>query len=142
MATEPRAKNAINPLNVRDRLEELRQLQDGWADGMQDAADWGNGYGKAPVHGGLSWLADEFDRRYPDDIPLPYTYPTPEGGVQLEWSLGDCEASLEIDLGRRTAEWHCTDLQSDGFSARDLDLTASESWAWLAAELRRLEPVA
>ena len=140
MATESRSENALNPLNVRSRLDDFRKLQDGWADGLQYAGDWGNGYGKAPSHAGLDWLADMFDRCYPGDVPLPYTYPTPEGGVQMEWSLGNYEVSLEIDLARHIAEWHCTDMNSDRYFARDLDLTASESWSWIACEVQRLEP--
>ena len=140
MATESRAGNANNPLNVRNRLAEFRKLQDGWADGLQHAGDWGSGYGKALSHAGLDWLADTFEQCYPADIPLPYTYPTPEGGVQMEWSLEHYEVSLEIDLAQHIAEWHCTDMCSDRYFARDLDLTTSESWTWIAGEILRLEP--
>ena len=65
----------LHPLDVPARLDELRDMKDGWADGMQHASDWGSGYGKAPSHGGLDWLADKFTSEYPDDLPLPSRIP-------------------------------------------------------------------
>lgn len=61
---------ALDPLDVRARLDDLRALSDGWLDGT----------GVAPPHAGLDWLASAFDRHFPDDLPLPHLYPTPEGG--------------------------------------------------------------
>ena len=39
----------INAQEIRARLDHFRKLEDGCADGMQHASDWGNGYGKAPT---------------------------------------------------------------------------------------------
>lgn len=128
-----------HPLDVPAQLNEFRELQDGWADGMQVASNWGNGYGKAPDHAGLDWLSDTFERHYPDDVPLPYAYPTPEGGVQIEWSLGPYEADVEINLEARTGEWHCFDLDTDDSDMRDLRLSDPADWNWLAEEIRRIE---
>ena len=64
----------MDPLHVPARLDELRSMQDSWLEGE----------GKASPHSGLDWLSDAFQSQYPDDIPLPYTYPTFEGGVQCE----------------------------------------------------------
>ena len=121
-------------LNIRARLDELRQLTDGWADGMQAAADWGNGYGKAPSPAGLDWLAAGFDRHYPDYAPLPFLYPTPEGGVQVEWSLGPQDISLEVNLATGQAWWHRLDLSTDNDAERDLTLDTA-GWQWLVGEL-------
>ena len=131
-----------HPLDVARQLSELKGLQDGWADGMQVAAKWGNGYGKAPNHAGLDWLADSFDRYYPDDAPLPYTYPTPEGGVQLEWSLGPFEISLEINLASHSAEWFWVEIPTDAEGERMLNLDVADQWAWFASEIRRLDRAA
>ena len=38
----------LHPLDVPARLDEFRDMKDGWADGMQHPSDWGNGYGRAP----------------------------------------------------------------------------------------------
>ena len=128
-----------HPLDVTARLDELRELEDGWADGMQyPPSDWGNGYGKAPAHSGLDWLSEAFDRHYPDDAPLPYTYPTPEGGIQIEWSLGPYEASVEIDLESHSAEWDVVDIPGDTSEEKMLNLDDAEDWTWFASEVRRL----
>ena len=105
----------LDPLDVPARLDELRAMQDGWLDGA----------GKAPSHAGLDWLADAFARHYPDDAPLPYAYPTPEGGVQFEWTLGVHDISLEVNLNDRTAIWHRLDLSdvSDEGQEQELNLT-------------------
>ncbi len=123
-------------LDIKRRLAELRDLEDGWADGMQNVRDWGSGFGKAPSHDGLDWLAAQFERFYPDDAPHPYLYPTPEGGVQAEWSLGDIESSLEIDIDAHTAEWFCTDLSTDFLEERVVNLDDPVDWQWVADQLR------
>ena len=136
MATRPPTEKALHPLDVPSRLDEFRSLRDGWADGMQYAGDWGNGYGKAPSHAGLDWLAAAFTRHYPADAPLPYTYPTPEGGVQMEWSLGVQEISLEIDLETGQGWWHRLDMSTTDDAEQDLTLDAA-GWQWLGAEIIR-----
>jgi hypothetical protein len=129
----------LDPLDVPARLDEFRDMKDGWAEGMQYAGDWGSGYGKAPSPAGLDWLARSFESFYPVDGQLPYTYPTPEGGVQVEWSLGSNEISLEIDLTNHTGEWHRLDLNTNISDAKSLDLEYPSAWVWLAEEVQRLE---
>ena len=145
MATEMQSNKAgaaapaTDVLNVNERLDSFKQIEDGWADGMQPASQWGNGYGKAPSHKGLDWLKQQFAVHYPDDLPRPYLYPTPEGGVQVEWSVGPHEASLEIDLDSRSAEWYCLNLETDESQERNSDLNLPSEWRWLTDELLRLE---
>ena len=125
----------LDPLDVTAQLDDLRNLKDGWADGMQTAGDWGNGYGKAPNHEALDWLDAKFADEYPDDLPRPYIYPTPEGGVQFEWSLGSREVSLDIDFHTRVGYWHSMDMISLSDEERDLDLDDAREWAWLISEI-------
>lgn len=120
-------------LDIKRRLTELRDLKDGWADGMQNVRDWGSGFGKAPSQDGLDWLAAQFERFYPNDAPRPRIYPTPEGGVQVEWSLGD----LEIDIDAHTAEWFSADLNADSSEERILNLDNPTDWQWVTNQLRR-----
>ncbi len=129
----------IAPLDIAAQLDRLRNLKDGWADGMQHPRDWGKGYGKAPSHEGLDWLGDTLEREYPDDLPLPRIYPTPEGGVQMEWTLGGFVAVLEVNLDGREGEWLWFDIASEDEDEESLNLDDSDSWSWLAAEIRRLE---
>ena len=128
-----------DPLDISRQLADMKRLKDGWADGMQPADQWGNGYGKAPAHHELNWLAAQFANRYDAGFPKPYLYPTPEGGVQAEWPIGSNEASLEIDLTTHTAEWYCLDFHADASTENLLDLDNAKSWDWITHELRRME---
>ena len=129
---------ALEPLDVTAQLDGLRNLKDGWADGVQYAGDWGKGYGKAPSHVGLDWLSARLADEYPDDLPRPYIYPTPEGAVQLEWPIGSNEAEIEVNLIDHSGEWYRSDVASDDEDEKTLDLNDANSWAWIVAELRRL----
>ena len=73
---------------------------------------------------------------YPDDAPLPYTYPTPEGGISMEWSAGNNAGILEIDLDAHSAEWLWFDRDSDDECERTLNMDESADWRWLASEIR------
>jgi hypothetical protein len=117
----------LDALDVPARLDELRVLRDGWLDGI----------GRAPTRKGLDWLAGAFTDRYPDDLRLPFIYPTAEGGIQAEWSLDPHEITLEIDLVSHQGEWHALNMVTGDEEARDLDLDAIEAWQWLAAQIRQ-----
>jgi hypothetical protein len=118
----------LDPLDIPTRLEELKVLRDGWLDGR----------GIALPHAGLDWLANEIDNRYSEDLPLPYVYPVAEGGVRLEWSIGPEEVSLEIDLGRRSGDWHALNLETDEEEARTLDLDDETAWSWVIDRLTEM----
>jgi hypothetical protein len=79
----------LDPLDVPARLESLGLLRDGWLDGK----------GTRLSASGLAWLSNTWEEVWPDDSPLPHVYPTPEGGLQLEWSvpLGSITAEVELD---------------------------------------------
>ena len=129
---------AVDPLDIARQLDGMRGMEDGWADGMQHASRWGEGYGKAPSAEGLAWLAEQFKANYPADLPRPYLCPTPEGLVQAEWTLAAYEVSLAIDLIARSAEWHCLDHYTGQSDKRRLDLNKKAAWKRLDAEVRRL----
>ena len=121
----------LDPLDIRGRLDELRSLEDGWLDGV----------GIAPGSDELEWLAAGFDRHYPDDLPLPYLYPTVEGGVRAEWSLSEYEISLEINLVTHRADWHRLNLETHTDDTQELDLDNENDWAWIASEVRLMAKV-
>ena len=118
----------LHPLDVPARLDEFRDLRDGWIDGE----------GIAPTQAGIDWLADAFTNNYRKDAPLPFTYAMPSGGVQFEWSLGNLEVSLEVDLSTRRAVWHWLDMDTSRDYERELDLAVAANWEWLGIELARL----
>ena len=120
----------LHPLDVHARLDEFRNMRDGWYDGED---------GKAPPHSGLDWLSEAFRRGYPDDIPLPYTYPTFDGGVQCEWGIGQFCLEIEIDLDARKGEWLWFDLKAnflEDYEDKVLNLDDAGAWAWMANRIR------
>lgn len=119
---------SLDPLDVECRLEELAELRDGWLDGK----------GRAPDPIGLRWLALAFDAALDPIVPLPYLYPTAEGGIQAEWMLEDWEASLDIDLDRRCADWQAYNVASRECREQEIDLSEEEGWRTLNHELHRL----
>lgn len=121
----------LDPLDIPVRVDELRLLEDGWLDG----------HGKAPSHADLDWLITVFQEQYPTDLRLPYLYPTEEGGIQAEWSMGSIEISLAIGLRTHIANWHELNLDTGNEVARELNLTRQDDWQWLAARIRRAPEV-
>ena len=133
-------------LDFSRQLDSMRHLEDGWADGISYFPNRGKCETRAPSHAGLDWLAGALNSRYPKDLPRPYLYPTPEGGVQAEWSLGVQEISLEIDLETHASYWHRSDFTDkfcdDNDEERHMSLDEDESWHWFIAEIRRFAELA
>ena len=121
----------LDPLDIGARIDEFKLLKAGWLDGQ----------GIAPSHSGLDWLTGAMNRFYPDDLPLPYLYPTPEGGIQAEWSHKPWEISLEINLDARMGNWHALNLDDDAEQIETLNLDDASSWQWLNGEIRRYAEV-
>ena len=117
----------LDPLDIPARLDEFRDMKDGWLEGE----------GVAPSLEGLDWLAAGFDRHFPNDLPLPYLYPTPEGGVQAEWSLSENEISLEVDLVTHQGTWHRLEMNTHADDVQELKLD-DNGWAWIVAEIRKM----
>lgn len=114
---------------IAARLDDLRALKNGWLDAR----------GIAPSSQGLDWLAECLSCDCPDNCPLPYLYPTADGGVQAEWSIGAYEITLEIDLDHRAGEWHSLDTRTQADDWKELDLAQPESWTVIATEIERMQ---
>lgn len=119
----------LDPLDVPARLDEFRTLKNGWLEGR----------GVPPPPQGLDWLSSQFSKLYPDDLALPYAYPLEDGGVLFEWPFDQGEASLDIDLARRTAEWHWLNKSTGEESERQFDLSREEQWTQLGELIREQE---
>ena len=121
--------DTLDPLDVDARLDRFRTLQDGW---LEDG-------GVAPDHEGLDWLSDVFKRYYPDDLQLPRTYPTVEGGVSLEWSAGKRDIDIEVNLVDRVGEWYVFNKDSKrGEEEKRLNLDRPDDWKWVDERLQNL----
>ena len=120
---------SLDPQDVTLRLEELSKLQDGWLDGR----------GTAPHKDSLPKLAKLFDTSFDSDLPLPFFYPTPEGGLQAEWNLGDWSVTLEIALPGMNADYQALNLGTGASRELAFSLASSDEWARLNANLKELE---
>jgi hypothetical protein len=116
-------------LNTTLRLAELAKLKDGWLDGK----------GRAAAKEKLDWLASSFHAWFDAGLPLPYLYPTAEGGIQAEWTLSGWEVSLEIDLETQQGDYQAFNLRSDECNEFSLSLRESEGWNHLNEALKQLE---
>lgn len=125
----PALKQGGNPMDIDARLRELAQLQDGWLDGK----------GRALDSAALEKLARLFGENFSSDLPEPHLYPTPEGNVQAEWTLGAWEVSLEIVLGDFSAEFHAVHTNTGEERSRNLLLGSTTGWRTLNTDLGALK---
>lgn len=118
----------LDELDPGARLDEFRNLKAGWLHGK--------GMPLSPQ--GLDWLSRQFDAHYPETAPTPYLYPTAEGGVQAEWSLGTHEISLDIDLTSHQAQWHLLNLSTETEQFESINLNRTADWQQLVSRLIQL----
>ncbi|MCO5250955.1 MAG: hypothetical protein M9949_05990 [Candidatus Kapabacteria bacterium] len=111
------------PLDLSSRLTELSFLKSGWLDGE---------IGNAIDKDGLEWLIEAFETNYNSEaLPLPATFPTPEGNIQFEWSVNDYEVSLKVEIPTKKAEFYAIQITTESETAHDLDLDKPEAWIML-----------
>ena len=122
----------LDPLDIGARLDELRTLPAGWLDGVE---------GEPLSASGLDWLMRELEGHYPEELPLPWLFPTAAGGVQAEWSIGGKEVSLDIDLQSRVGCLHILDVATEDDQEEQLELSSGESWRQLFERLQSLVDV-
>jgi hypothetical protein len=115
----------LDPLDVESRLEELAELNPGWLDGKGLALD----------RNSLQMLARDFENCFDPTLPLPYLYPTAEGGVQAEWSINQWEISLEIDLRQRSAQYQALFLPDQHTEEALFNLADQADWLLLSSAL-------
>ena len=60
--------------------------------------------------GALGVLIEMFDRRFDPNLPFPYMCSTALDRVHAEWTIGDCEISLEFSLPSLSAKLHAVSL--------------------------------
>jgi len=103
------------------RYDNMKNLQDGWMDGKGIAIDCT----------ALTRLIQMFDEHFSSNLPMPYMYPTLEGGVQAEWTIGNWEVSLEINLSSFLTEYHAVNIVSRETHELSLILsTEDDNYDW------------
>lgn len=110
----------IHDLEVR--VAELKQLEKGWLDG--DQGDVLDHSGLEKVQGFLAALADQ------EELPIPYLYPTVEGSLRAEWTIGTWELSAVINLADGSANLDAVD--ADTGAGKESSLTLFEADGRLA----------
>ena len=118
----------LDPNNVPARLEEFTTLKEGWLDGA----------GSVPGAAGIEWLIEAWQANYPDDLPLPFAYPTEEGGVRFEWTIGKWEVSADMNLPDRTVELFGSKMGEELDVDITLNLAEAGGWAGLAESIAQL----
>jgi hypothetical protein len=113
---------------ILNRLEELKALNHGWLDRKKSFA-----LNKT----GIDWLSKTFQHNYADEYITPYIYPTPEGSVQVEWSVNDWEITLEVDLEQHQGQWHALNVVSEQEEKKTLNLNKFDEWEWVTAEITK-----
>ena len=105
------------------RLDELCELEENW-----------NSYGSKSLDTSRIWLARtmlvtlvEMHR-----CPVPYLYPTNDGGLRVEWTRGPKELSLELDLTTFEGYYHVLDTKNDRDYDLDLDMSLATNFQVLA----------
>lgn len=94
----------------------LATHRDGWLDGKGIAINQAQG----------DQLTDWFAQHFSDEVPPPRLYPTPEGGVLAEWTIGDWETSVEFEFEPFSAELHDYNLVSEELRADSFALEHGE----------------
>lgn len=105
---------------MKERLNELSQLEDGWFDGE----------GLAPLADSMSWLEEAWCT-HAAHLPEPYIYPTLEGGLSLEWDKPGNGLTLELDLATKQGRASLEEAEEV------LDLGTEAGWLRLAALLQQ-----
>ncbi len=115
----------LDPLDIDFRLDELRQLQNGWMDGE----------GGKLSESGLDWLKTCFDRYFNLGVPIPYIYPRVDGGLSIEWTFPHHEISMEVDLDNKTGYWVALHSKGGEAEDRELNLETEEGWKWIVEQV-------
>lgn len=108
----------LDSLDIQARLHELSFLKDGWYDGI----------GLAPSNASLKELSSMFSEYYPETAPLPRIYPTPEGNVSVEWTLGNWEVSFEIGLCDLVGIFLAVNVLTDEEIEKEINLKEPTAW--------------
>jgi len=119
----------LDPLDVTLRLSALSELKAGWLDGK----------GHAPDPERAQWLAQAFEENFDAGLPLPHLYPTAEGGIQAEWTFGDWEVSLEIDLSTQLGAYQALNLVTQIQHDEVIALSERSDWQRLNTALQQMD---
>ncbi|MCL2033017.1 MAG: hypothetical protein FWG96_07120 [Methanomassiliicoccaceae archaeon] len=108
----------LDPLDIQARIEELSHLEDGWLDGT----------GKGILKDGAKRVAELFALCYEEKLPTPHIFPTEDGELQAEWSIGVSELILRVNLETLIGRVVAIDTEND--SEKEYECNLSEKLSW------------
>ena len=103
----------LEPIStLYEEIEKLKELDDGWYDTDGEA-------GTAPHVKAIQgvWKLAAAVRLY--GLPQPHVFPCVDGGVSMEWSLGEVEASIEFGNSSEYATVASWDAATDEHRSED-----------------------
>jgi hypothetical protein len=125
-------EDRVKELDIDARIQNLAELEAGWLDGEGIALD----------RDGLIRFSRVLKSAVESEgLSRPFLYPTPEGGVQAEWSFADAEVSAEIDLDAQTGALYGLHLRSKAEREEQIDLDAPDAAQRLASFVTSFAPV-
>lgn len=119
----------LDPLDVVLRLDELAKLKNGWLEGD----------GRAPSHALIELLKSGFENRFDPGLPLPYLFPSEDGGIQAEWTLNGWEIFLEIESEVLRGEYRATSAKDGATQSLGLNLAEPDGWKQLNEALKAID---
>jgi hypothetical protein len=108
--------DAIKIVQLTSRFDELSKLEDGWYDGN----------GTPPDSDKLEDFAKNLIDCYPEDLPLPHVFPTPDGDLSLEWEAEGVPTVL-VDLNDMVAYFHAFTKNWDDIE-KEIKLSCHEDY--------------
>ena len=116
----------LPPIDAPARLEEFKEVEDGWLDGE----------GIAPSHDGLDWLIGAVKSHSPAKEMPTKCYLTRDARVRMEWSGGGTFMCMRVDLYLHTGGWQWSNSKSLEFKHGKLDLDEASSWEWWVSKVK------
>ncbi|WP_299343143.1 hypothetical protein [uncultured Pseudoxanthomonas sp.] len=102
----------------QERLDELAELKEGWLEEGAPAPSKTTIDATRPFLEALTQSSG---------ISSPFIYPSAEGGVALEWTLGDWEISGTLEADSSILHLHALNMESDQEITHELDVAQENS---------------
>lgn len=117
----------LDTLDVGARLDEFRNLRNGWLDGS----------GTMYKNRDLDRLSNLFKLYYSNQLPNPYLFPTEDGDVLAEWQTDRHNVTLEIALSTFESALDVYERGGDDEQEDAFDLSGSAGWVLLNKRLQQ-----
>jgi hypothetical protein len=104
--------------NYIKRIEEIRKLENGWADKND-----GEKFSVRDLHFALRFLNILVKDH---SIPVPFIYALPDNNISLEWDMASWMISIELDFKKRRVKLHCFNVLTSEVEAFDKSIYETE----------------